>query len=587
MSAAALSGALIAGFALLAGAPAATSAETRRIISQGLTAPGGLLVDPASRIWVSDGLQGFCRLSEASGASPGRIEPTTCLGGTTTIRQRGPARPGAAALADPTPASPGSGDEVALIPDAAAGSAAVTRARWNPSSGTFIYLGTLTLFGGDLRPTAVTVGPDLNAYVVFERARSIVRIVDPTATQPTVRTVGFVAAGGARAVAAGGADSSGRVLLYIADGSSLTQYRPPASGRSGDAATVSYPLGAVAQLVFDPATATLFAGTATATASGGDTVKRVDTTTGRVSATWGTGFTRVGGLAVRGSFVLVADDPGLLASPAATGAGAVTEFTADVPPPTPVSQMHDFTGDGKADVVALDDAGRIWLYRGDGAGLWQGWQVAISDVQDTTAIITPGDWNGDAKPDLLRRDTGGRMLLHAGDGAGGFGAGAVIGIGWAPMTAIFGPGDWDGDGHADVLARDSSGGLWLYPGSGAGGWGVPRLIGNGWNPMTAILGPGDWDGDGSADVLARDSAGGLWLYPGSGTGGWGVPRLIGSGWSPMTAILGPGDWDGDNHVDVLARDTAGRLWLYPGNGLGGWGVPRQVGSGWQGMKIIA
>lgn len=577
---------VVIGTAVVGAAPVAVADQTRRVVGQGITASGGLLVDPAARIWISDALKGFCRLSAPSTTTPGTIESSTCLGGTVQATQKGPARPGGPALLDPTPASAGSGDEIALIPDAAAGSSSVIRAKWNPTSGTFSYASTLSLYGGDLRPAAVAVGPDRSAYVVFERARSVVRIVDPVAAQPSIRTVGFTASSGARSVAAGAADSSG-VLLYIADGTSLTQLRAPVSGRSGATATASYDLGAVARVAFDPATAVLYAGTASAATAGADTIRRIDTTTGRVSARWATGFTRVGGIAVRGAAVLVADDAGLAVNPVRTGTGTVTEVTGDPAPPTPGAPSHDFTGDGKADVVALDGGGQIWLYPGDGAGGWQARRLAISGVQDTTAIVTPGDWNGDAKPDLLRRDSAGRMQLYPGDGAGKFGAPTVIGAGWGAMSALLGPGDWDGDGKPDVLARDSAGALWLYPGNGTGGWGTTRQIGSGWNSMTAIIGPGDWDGDGNPDVMARNAAGALWLYPGNGAGGWGVTRQIGSGWNTMTAIIGPGDWNGDRKLDIIARTDTGALWLYPGDGTGGWGAARQIGSGWEQMRIIA
>ena len=93
----------------------------------------------------------------------------------------------------------------------------------------------------------------------------------------------------------------GRVLLYIAEATALTQYRPPEDDRSGAVATASYALGAVARLMYDPATAMLYAGTATATTAGTDTIKRVQTTNGQITTAWATGFTRVGGLAMRGA----------------------------------------------------------------------------------------------------------------------------------------------------------------------------------------------------------------------------------------------------------------------------------------------
>lgn len=919
-------GAFLVAAVTLAGAmPAAIADQPRLVVGQGITAAGGLLVDPAGRIWVSDSAKGFCRLAEPSGATPGAIEPATCLGGTVAGSQRGPTLPGAAALLDPTPTSPASGDEVALIPDAASGSSAVVRARWVPGTGTFAYGSTLTLFGGDLRPIGVSIGPDAGAYVVFQRARTIARIDHAESTQPEVASVGFTAATGSTAIAAGTRDTAGRVVLYIASPTALTEYHVPASGVGAPVA--SYAVGAVARLLYDATARMLYAGTATATAAGGDRIVRVDTASGQVTTNWATGYTRVGGLAMRGSLVVAADDPGLVANPVKTGTGSVyvlglilptitagptsadgtaapdpaftndptptfrisvegtpqlqcafdkanwadcaegdvtappladgahtfsvrigaggapvertftvdtvapsapvivspasgstvgftftmtataeadstlrcamdaapgasgtactsgqafsltvagshtldvtavdragnvstrstSTFTADLTPPSPVitdpaadgatftgtaafafsagaetgvtyrcridaaafqacaspasytgltagahsfsveasdayanvaiatrsfqfvipdttaptvsvnplggayaagqqialsasepatiyittdgsaptqaspvytaplvlsaaltlryfavdaagnsspaasqaytvsvapppsAHPHDLSGDGFADVVARDAGGSIWLYRGDGVGLWLGQKVVATGAQDVNAIIVAGDYTGDGRADLIVRGSGGDLRLHQGDGAGGLAAPTTIATGWGSLTMPFGVRDWNGDGKSDVIARDGSSRLVLYPGNGAGGLGTAVVIGTGWNLMTAIFSPGDWDGDGKNDVIARDSSGRLWLYPGNGSGGWGASRQIGTGWSAMSVIFGPGDWNGDGRVDVLARDTAGRLWLYPGNGTGGWGATRQVGSGWNSMGAI-
>ena len=308
----------------------AAADQPRQGIAQGLTAEGGLLVDPAGRLWVSDAVKGFCRVTEGGGTDGG-IDGPTCLGGTSGAPQKGPQKPGAPALLDPTPQSAGSGDELALVPDAAANSSAIMRARWDKASGTFKYGSTLTIFGGDFRPVAVTVGPDKAAYVVFERARGVVRIVDPAAPQPTVETVAFTGAIGARAIAAGAANSAGRVTLYVAEASGLTSFLAPATGRSGSATTASYAVGSAARLYFDAATGILYTGTASATASGTDSVTRVNTRTGQIESNWAVGFTRLGGITVRQNLAVVADDPGLIASPQQTGKGAAYVLGVVVP----------------------------------------------------------------------------------------------------------------------------------------------------------------------------------------------------------------------------------------------------------------
>lgn len=268
---------------------------------------------------------------------------------------------------------------------------------------------------------------------------------------------------------------------------------------------------------------------------------------------------------------------------------AVGSQTYTVPAAGPPS-AHDYNGDGKADVLASDTAGNLYLYPGDGAGGLLPRQVALpapawSTVTDT---ITPGDFNRDGKPDLLAR-AGDILWFYPGDGAGSFGARVQVSSGWSTMSQLFSPGDFSGDGIPDFMGRLSTGELRLYEGNGTGGQRTPTTVGTGWNIMNAILSTGDFNGDGKGDVLARRSdTGALWLYPGNGTRGWLPWKQISTGWDNRTSIAGPRDLNGDGSNDVIGR-IADTLWLYPGTGSGAFSTvpPISLGTGWQAMKIIA
>jgi hypothetical protein len=128
-----------------------------------------------------------------------------------------------------------------------------------------------------------------------------------------------------------------------------------------------------------------------------------------------------------------------------------------------------------------------------------------------SAAPAHADWSGDRRADVLAVDSAGRLLLYRGTGAGAFvaGGGSPIGTGWGGFTALLAPGDWSGDGRPDLLARTADGLLLLYRGNGRGGFlsSSGEQIGSGWQSMTALLAPRDWNG-GPANCALSGSTGG-------------------------------------------------------------------------------
>jgi hypothetical protein len=194
--------------------------------------------------------------------------------------------------------------------------------------------------------------------------------------------------------------------------------------------------------------------------------------------------------------------------------------------PTDELRFGDLTGDGRADLAAVDSAGVLWVYPGkqyewDGVGtrsttlfgariqVGRGWGAF-------TSLVRHGDFDGDGKQDILARDSQGRLLFYAGTGSttGMFKAGIVAGTGWGSMLSIIGSGDFDFDGRDDVIGQNSAGELRLYPGTGDGaapfrGKGV--VVGTGWrgNLLTSI---GDWTGDGITELIFRHQSGAVYQY---------------------------------------------------------------------------
>jgi hypothetical protein len=71
------------------------------------------------------------------------------------------------------------------------------------------------------------------------------------------------------------------------------------------------------------------------------------------------------------------------------------------------------------------------------------------------AAMARADWSGDQRADVLAVDAAGKLLMYRGTGAGALapGGGLAIGTGWGGFTALLAPGD----GRPDLLARTRTG----------------------------------------------------------------------------------------------------------------------------------
>ncbi|WP_328561653.1 VCBS repeat-containing protein [Streptomyces coelicoflavus] len=162
-----------------------------------------------------------------------------------------------------------------------------------------------------------------------------------------------------------------------------------------------------------------------------------------------------------------------------------------------------------SDLVARDRSGVLWLYLGKGdaespftsrSRIGGGWNVYRQ--------ITGGsDLNGDGRADLVATDTSGALWLYKGTGnwRAPFAGRVKIGTGgWGAYDQITATGDIAGAPAGDLVARDRSGVLWLYLGYGDGRFAPRTRIGGGWNTYEHLVGIGDADHDGRADLYATD-----------------------------------------------------------------------------------
>jgi hypothetical protein len=100
----------------------------------------------------------------------------------------------------------------------------------------------------------------------------------------------------------------------------------------------------------------------------------------------------------------------------------------------------DWSGDGRPDLLARTVAGVLLMYRGNGrGGFLTGRAERIgSGWQGFTALFAGGDFSGDGRADILARDAGGLLFMYRGNGRGGFVTGQreQIGTGWSSLSAL-------------------------------------------------------------------------------------------------------------------------------------------------------
>ncbi|MFJ6794288.1 FG-GAP repeat domain-containing protein [Streptomyces sp. NPDC091268] len=126
-------------------------------------------------------------------------------------------------------------------------------------------------------------------------------------------------------------------------------------------------------------------------------------------------------------------------------------------------------GTADVDLAARDASGNLWLYQGKPDGTLAA-RIRIGTGWGGLTLLGRGDFTGDGKADILARSTDGTLAVYPGTGTATadavVGARRVIGTGWQAYKTLASAGDTDGDGKADLIAADTAGALWLFKGTG-------------------------------------------------------------------------------------------------------------------------
>src|SRR5262245_25238710 len=238
-----------------------------------------------------------------------------------------------------------------------------------------------------------------------------------------------------------------------------------------------------------------------------------------------------------------------------------------IPPVSPnacsaASQLGDFNGDARSDLLFRRTDGQLLLYEMNGV------QVAAANLLGAVGvdwrIVGVADFNGDGMADVLFRRSGDGMLsLYLMNGFQVVAAQMLgaVGTDWD----VVGVADVNGDGRADILFRRSGDGmlsLYLMNGFQVVAAQFIGAVGPEWH----VHGLRDFDGDGKADILVRrttDGALSLYLMNGFQVA---AAQLIGVS-GPDWTVVGVGDVTGDGRADILFRRSDGMLLLYLMNGF--------------------
>ncbi|WP_137994395.1 FG-GAP-like repeat-containing protein [Streptomyces vilmorinianum] len=303
----------------------------------------------------------------------------------------------------------------------------------------------------------------------------------------------------------------------------------------------------------------------------------------RIAAAWD-GRTATGKIVPNGTYTWT------LSANTADGQGQDLAVSGAIEVSGGVPEWRDLAGnDGLGDLLVMDTAGLVSMYRGTGAGGVSARIAGTGAAFPTSSVLVPfGDVNGDGCADVLIRV--GDQLRAYRPGCGKVVSASspytLIGAGWGQYDVLTSPGDVNGDGFTDLIARQAStGDMYFYAGTADHRVKSRVRIGTNWKLYKKIVGAGDLNRDGRGDLLGVDGSGVLWRYYGTATGGVSPRVKVGGGWGVYSSLVGVGDLSSDGRADLVARDTSGRLWGYSGTGTGLYGTRVLIGTaGWNAFK---
>ncbi|MFT3943653.1 MAG: FG-GAP-like repeat-containing protein [Ancrocorticia sp.] len=204
---------------------------------------------------------------------------------------------------------------------------------------------------------------------------------------------------------------------------------------------------------------------------------------------------------------------------------------------TSITQVKGFTTTGQADIIALENTGKIWLNTSHNNGIT--WKEIATNWGWADHIVGVNNWGGSGTAGLIARQASDGTLWYCSyTPERGFGDFKQIGTSWNGMKNLAFAGNWDHDIYPDLLAIDTNGRLRLYRGNSNGGLHTGFTIldeAGGWQNATSLTSGADYNHDGTPDILATWNTGGLWFYSNIG-GSLQTYKLVSNNWSNYKII---------------------------------------------------